>query len=647
MTKMTPKNLICLIATVFSGSIFPEGLPRQTLLQIYAGAHENYVSLYGAETVPMPRQFAGPVAKIFGLMFARAGMPMVPYEIRIVNDANPNASTMIGPYFTISTGMLAAIETRASTANEIAVPEGIVNAADYRREVLLAGVISHEIGHFLAEHGLQELIAHASGKPTDRADIERSIKRSQQHEFEADRFGYQLMDAAGYVGANLYHTLRILHDDMQKKCQSLDKEMVSQCHSYSYADTHPATHARLAQFKTEHKKFHEEMLQLEIAVAMVNEGHDLIDALRIIETELKHAPHNAYFLRVRALAKHKRWLETVPLAEQQLRSILSVPAFHDQMASGKRKSRGAMEIPGDKHLYFAAKKAYDEANAAVPPPAYFSSAQLTLLAYDPDEKSEALRKSNALVAASPELPVLNNHAVILFLSGQYAEALGYLALIVQSIDREYMKITNAAPQNSNAARQKAGLDLYARNMRVFDTRFVHTDFTPLLNLALMLAMQQPGAKSKDIAAHYLKNYDSDSDWARRLAALTAQTAPERRNIEDLILKRLNMQKATLKPIGKLEGSSKSVTLPKDASVHYLDDQRARIVTAAAGVRGITVYTGSPLKIDNQIGIGSSRGEVEKLWGKSERVVNGYMVYGSAVVIGIRYDNDRVAEFTLQ
>jgi hypothetical protein len=647
MPKMLRRTLVYAIAAVCSRTAFGAPSQRLTLLQVYNRAHENYIALNKARTVAMPQHFAAPMAKIFGLLFARAGVPLVPYEIRVVQDSSLNASTLIGPYFTISTGMLAAIDARAVTANEIPVPKGINNAVDYRREVLLAGVISHEIGHFLAGHGLRSLIEDASLNAASPAEIAKSVMRSQEDEFDADKIGYQLMESAGYMGANLYHTLRILHDAMQKKCQSPTIEIAKQCHSYSYADSHPALHARLASFQNKHKKFHEEMLRLEMAVAWVNQGQNLREALQIIEAELKAVPNNSYFLKIKALAKHKRWLETVSLAEQQLRIILSVPAFHDQLASGSRKSRSATEIPGNKYLFYAAKKAYEQANLSAPPPAYFLSAQLGLLAYDPDEREEATRKSRALVLAQPDLTVVNNHALILYLSGRTAEALNILAAIAQSVDRAYMGLANASTSNTDAALQKASLDSFTRNMRVYDSAFVHTEFTPLLNVAVMLAIERKSKKSKEIASHYLKNYDSDSAWARRLASLTGQSVPLRRNLEEVVLKRLNIASQSLKPIGKRARLAKNTSLPAEGNVIYLDDQRARVVTTALGVRGITVYAGSPLKIDNQIGIGSTRGEVEKLWGKSARIVQGYTVYGSSVMIGIRYDDDRVAEFTLQ
>lgn len=600
-------------------------------------AHRHYTAAYETITVPTPPHYVAPLRKVFGMLFARAALPPVPYEIRVIKQGGLNATTTGGPYFTITLDLLQAIDARAKTlaAQNRGGAAGIV----YQRELLLAGVFAHEIGHYLAGHGLRQI---NRGEQSEAPNGKRAIERSQEEELDADKIGYQLMESAGYGGENMYLALRLLHDKAQENCASAKATRKALCHSYTYADSHPALHARLMQFNSGQKKFHEEMLKLELAVAAVIQGTQLKPALEVIDHELKKQAQNSYFLKIRAFALHKLWLESVPISEQQLRAILAVPPFHDRMASGKRKAIDSAEIPGDRALYIAAAAAYRNA-LKMPQPDYFQSAFCVLLAYDSAERGKALQLSTKLAARSGEVAVLNNHAVIQYLNGKKREAQLTLASLAGAIDAQYASLLQASSE-STAAAPLAQWHEYTRRMQVFDAGFVPTDFTPLLNSALIAAYTK-GAATNRLAAHYLQNYDSTSDWARRLATLADQKLPANSAGDEALLKRLQNTSAA-GPVSLKPADMQKVAQLGDGGVYYREDLRARIVNSGGGVRGLTVYAGSPLKIDGKIGIGSTRNEVEELWGKSQRVANGYTLYGSLFVVGIRYENDRVAEFVL-
>ena len=120
--------------------------------EIFAIAYAHYKKMCDSMAVEMPAQFTEPVRKVFGLLFARSNAPMVPYEIHAIaskSDDGLNASTTLGPYFAININLLNAIDARAK---QMATATA---SADYNRELLLAGVFAHEIGHFLSLHGMR------------------------------------------------------------------------------------------------------------------------------------------------------------------------------------------------------------------------------------------------------------------------------------------------------------------------------------------------------------------------------------------------------------------------------------------------------------------------------------------------------------
>lgn len=108
--------------------------------------------------------------------------------------------------------------------NAFALPGGTMVVTDefvkrFPDEDVLAGVIGHEIGHVVEQHGLKQtyrslsiyiLIAFLIGDPGPlledvllEGNVLLSLSFSRAHETSADRFGLRLTDAAGYNPAGL------------------------------------------------------------------------------------------------------------------------------------------------------------------------------------------------------------------------------------------------------------------------------------------------------------------------------------------------------------------------------------------------------------------------------------------------------------
>lgn len=122
------------------------------------------------------------------------------------------------------------------TLNAFALPGGqifitLALLAKMQTEAQLAGVLGHEIGHVIARHGAQHLAKQqlgqslvqavgigASGDGNDRTAMRLAqagnqlinMKFGRQDELESDRYGYQIMIAAGYNPSGIVELMRIL-----------------------------------------------------------------------------------------------------------------------------------------------------------------------------------------------------------------------------------------------------------------------------------------------------------------------------------------------------------------------------------------------------------------------------------------------------
>lgn len=618
--------------------------------------HKRYLqmakTIYDRETksieIAIPTHLDKPIKNAIRLLFERSGEPATEVYLRITNDPGMNAKTYVGPYFVITKGLLDALDAEAQKRFERGKTSNHPHDLDYYRENLVAGVMGHEMGHFLAGHGLRA-IAQLEKKMENLTEsavfelLRTNFRNSQDGEFEADRLGFSLIEKAGYDPQFMYAVLAILNAETQGACEKSDGR---DCRPNSFLSTHPSGHARLAKFRTDEQGFHESMARIEQAVAAIELGVELPFATAIIEAELKTNKHNAYFQRVHAIALHKAWLTTVKFEDQKMRVILNVPTFYDKLANKPTATRkGEKKVPGSTLKYLAAVKAY-RASFENPQRPDFVSGFAVLLAYDTESETLADQLSSRAVLAETSATVLNNRAIVLFLNGNFAEAGKILDAVASEINKNLGKIYSAAQRDPKllAALQRRQTEIYSA--QAFDKGYLRDEQTPILNLALYAYAANQKTASSNLSKHFLQTYDSTSAWAKFLAKINgiALQAPtqNQNSIESLqVGSSLN---AALKKFGK---PVRVVKVSEDATIYYLQNSQIRLVVQAGAVRGFTISGNSAAVLNDQLRIGASRGEVEKILGSTARSAQGYALYGTEHSVKIRYDGDKIVEFGLE
>lgn len=622
--------------------------------EIDPGKHKQYLQMakevYEKDTksieIPIPEYMAKPVTNAIKLLFERSGEPATDVHIRITNEPNLNAKTYVGPYFVITKGLLDLLESEAQ--RRFKVDGNKSRGLDYYRERLVAGVMGHELGHFLAGHGLRLLAEQekTSKKLSETAAFEqlkKSMINSQQGEYEADRMGLALMEKAGYEADYIYAVLGLLDAEMQKNCE---KNEGRDCRANNYTSTHPSGHERLAKFKTSEQSYHEDMAKIERAVSAVELGIDLPSAISVMEAELQKNKHNAYFQRILAIALHKSWLETVKFEDQKLRSILTVPSFYDKLANKPKPGRrGEKAVPGSRVKYLAAVDAY-RVSIENPQKSDYVSGFATLLAYDPQNEAAADRLSAIAISNEVTLASANNRAVVLFLNGKIAEAGKILDTLATELDNNLGKLMKAAETDKEilAGLQQRQMQIFTSQS--FDKGYLRDEQTLLLNLALFAHATGQKDTSKKIAEYFVRYYDSTSLWSKHLAklnGLSVEPSAEPQNSVAGVQVGSSLD-AVLKKFGK---PTKAVPTSDGGTIYYYSSRNIRVVTTALGVRGISVSTGSAELLNNRLAVGATSADVEKALGKSIRSAQGYAIYGTTNKIGVRFENGKAVEYMVQ
>lgn len=156
---------------------------------------------------------------------AKSNRPSIPYVFQVVDDKAVNAFATMGGYVYVNTGLLQLADNEAE----------------------LASVMSHEIGHIVGRHAIQQMrqaaitqgLASAVGLNRNvlvKLGTDIAIKRrgSRQHEFEADQLGFDALGKASYAQGAMI--------DFFKKLVSASKGRSVP----TILSTHPSTQDRIA-----------------------------------------------------------------------------------------------------------------------------------------------------------------------------------------------------------------------------------------------------------------------------------------------------------------------------------------------------------------------------------------------------------------
>lgn len=615
-------------------------LPLSLLQATTATDQEVYDHLYRRAQVAftaLTKQFGctdgGDWKPVIGKVFTRvmrASGRTDNISVCVVKRPGFNAGALLSGQFIIHEDALATLGAVAKGAAKAdAAREQMI------REILLAGIIGHELAHFYNQHALRSYQKMHSLKPggSDEEVLFTRRSFSREQEFDADRTGYMLLQAAGYDPdlsmVNAFTVMKLLED---KRVSSGGDGQ------HYYLSTHPSTRERLAQFNSQQKDWYRETAALEKAFADVNAGINLNSAITAISKALEKYKDNLFLIQVLAVARHKRWLESVPLKDQKFRAILDVPAFADQMLQASRGSRAPRLFPGDKALYLAARKEYEKLQSSALPPAVRSN-YAVLLAYSDEAKDVARGVEIAALAAKEQMTAqtANNFAIALFLVGKEKEALGVLSQISANVEQTFK---TARKENLASAFRFMG------ESQIVDHSYVLPNLTVMLNYALALEYTGDLALAKSIAMQYLEQFDNNSVWARQIA--------KTHKLEDKLLRKADHRYVQVNGIriGSTVGelaekwkAKRKITTDSELSEIWLYPEINVQVRVEGTVNAIMLAGENSPKFAG-LGVGSTRVDIEKFLGSPQSMRNGYYRYAGAQPAAVLYQNGKAAEIIL-
>ena len=593
-----------------------------------------------------PGDWRAPLEAAFLKLVRTTGHDILNYEYAVVNDPDFNAFCLPGGHFIINSGMLNLLGERAARLMERDGERGKKLGASWYREREIAPVIAHELGHYVNRHGYQSIRRYWSLKKekSGSADI-KMLQYTRENELEADRTAFMLLRRGGYDPELLIGTLLFINGMQQRYlAASKDKSAFN-----LYLDTHPSPHQRLASLKHDLQDLHAWAASMEQVFSEIQLGRNIGKVLPALESALLRHPGNLHLKKARAVAMHKRWLATVPLKDQQLRGILDMPSFRDDMVfrSPPRGRRDRKKIPGKKKFFLEAKRAYEEAHPLALDPSFSANFAL-LLCFSPENADAGLARKLIEQAVKDEKTVanFNNYAVVLYVTGERERALTMLSGLARQIDSGYSEFLGSAERGSGEMHMLRQLRDDLRRRQLLSREYVRNDFTPLLNCALALVYGRKGKNAKVLAKDYLARYESTSSWARYMAQQAGVQVPDEKARSYLPVGDIRIEDTLDDVLRKWQAPSLKLTGPAGKEHWIYGKLNARLTVENGQVIGI--YVDSPLSppVNGKFRVGSTRRTVEGVLGKHRRVSNGWHIYIGGQNMAVQYIQDRAAAIEL-
>lgn len=286
------------------------------------------------------------------------------FEFFVVKDPTINAFALPGGYIGVHTGLLSAA----------------------RSESELAGVLAHEIAHVTQNHlarmvqgsegaglaalaGLAVAILAARSNPqmanaalatTQALGVQQQIDFTRAHEHEADRVGYQILEAAGFDPTGM---------------ASFFERLMAQGRLYDnsapvYLRTHPLSHERMAdlQNRAAQHRYRQSQDSPEFALLRAQvQAHEgaAVEAVRRFKAQVAEHPNNpaARYGLIEALLRDNDARAALP-QQEALQHLLTTPLVAMQAARVSSALYGAalalpdvqaalLRWPGDRALGYA------------------------------------------------------------------------------------------------------------------------------------------------------------------------------------------------------------------------------------------------------------------------------------------------------
>ncbi len=592
-------------------------------------SYKDYVSSRGVVSSP---EWEAVITTAFTKLTSNSGERVFKVSISIVRDTSFNAMCFGGGQFVINSGALDFYDAMINKRSDRSKLD-----LQLERELLVAPLIGHELGHYYNRHFYKMLLKYMEQvKTADKNFILSDLQFSVANEYEADYTGWLLLKKAKYnpeLMASLLEMLSEMEQSIRKESGSISFNQ--------YFLTHPSPHKRLARIQNDRQEYHKMAAELERVFDDVQVGINLERSIDFLDRALKKNPGNIFLKKERAVALHKLWLTTVPVADQKVRGILDAPSFRDEMLSKteRERSRGA-GVPGNEEYYKKALAAYKGIVDDAADNGFISNYAL-LLVYSGNADDRTKAQQLALKAAEngKTIYLYSNYAVVLYLAGEKDKALNLISQVAQSIDSQYKAIFNKARTDSDYL---AFVQQMQRNLAVvgeLNKNYVLDDFTPYLNYALMVCYSGDKTVAKTVATKYINEYENKSQWAEYVSKLTGISIPKPPARKFIAFQGIKIADNIKDVLGKWGKADRIDSVEANEENWYYGTKGVSLLIIDGVVNQIDLQSKSGIKIDNGIGVGSTRIEIEKAAGRHKYIRSGFYVYEGDQNMAVVYVRD--------
>lgn len=634
--------LVSLLSVITSANAGVNDALKESELQNYIErqtkiSFDDYLKAKGTVSNPEWEQV---LRTIFTRLTYYSGENAFSATLAIVNDSSFNAICFGGGQFAVNTGALQFFDDVINRRSDRATLD-----LQRERELLMAPVIAHELGHFYNRHYykvLKKFMEFTKGKESNFT-VEQ-LQYSLLNEYEADYTGWLLLQKSGYNPETMALLLEMLNAMQQA---AMDK--TASIGFNQYFITHPSPHKRLAKIQNSRQQYHKTAAEMEQVFDDVQIGINLERSIDFLDKAIKDNPGNLYLKKERVIALHKLWLTTVPLSEQQLRGIIDAPSFRDEMLGGKGTRAQGAKIPGNEAYYKKAMEAYlvianELGEYGLAADYGFASNLALLMIYSPDEKERAAAVQIAAYCAKTgdTLPLYSNCAVVMYLYGEKATAINILGQLAAIYDSRYQAVRSNAQSDSS---YMAFLQEMQKNLAVaekLNKNYVLDDFTPLLNYSLMLYYSGDKAGAKAVAQKYLAEYENKSEWAAYISKMTDVKIPAAAAKKYIAFHGIKVKDSIQTVVSNWGKADRIFTIEQGEERWYYDKNGVSLSIMSGVVMMIILESPDGGKLDNGIIVGSSRKQIEKIAGKHTSERGGYYIYEGPQNMAVVYSNDIAA-----
>lgn len=460
--------------------------------------------------------------------------------------------------------------------------------------------------------------------------------------------GFFLLKKAGYDPEWMVTTLELLKEIYTLSLKE-DKNMIP------YFQSHPTPNERLSKIPSNKQEWYLFLAKMESVFADIQLSTNLANCIYELDLALQKYPDNVDLLRAKAVAEHKAWLNTVSLREQELKSILDMPAFRDEMLADIKKGlKRTKEIPGDKKLFYTAKDSYAQVfKKSSNLDAGFLSNYSTLLAYDPDLSNEALRFAEEAFFAESNIQTTNNLGVVYWLTDNKPKAKEILGNLASQLEASLKIALLFASLSSEIEQKWKEMKLEFKIRQSFDHNYVNEQITPILNYSLLLYSLNEKENGKEIANFYLNALDASSSWAKRLSdvyAIGVNNKNDVYEIEGITIgtKEKDLYKKWYMPDPK---HIQEIKLGEGAEqvkkkIIYFSKQGAIVHLVNGSVQSIFLKETSSTKLNSSVSVGDSQKKIFESLGTPSVNGKSYSIYSGKQTIKIYWQNQKAKEIII-